>query len=151
MSDELAELYQQVILDHSKSPRHFHAIEAPTAQAEGRNPLCGDHVTIYVRGDGDTLEEVAFTGSGCAICTASSSVMAEMLTGSSREEAEAMFEQFHALLTGEKELEDVEESLGKLAVFAGVRKYPVRVKCATLPWHTVHTALEEGNGEVTTE
>jgi nitrogen fixation NifU-like protein len=151
MSD-LRDLYQETILDHYKRPRNFGELAAPDRRAEGHNPLCGDQIDVFVRLDGDRLGEVAFTGSGCAISTASASLMTEAVKGKSLAEAERLFERFHELLTGDpsREAEAVEE-LGKLAVFAGVREYPVRVKCATLAWHTLHAALADRRARVTTE
>ncbi len=150
MSD-LRELYQQVIIDHSKRPRNFRALEN-ARKADGHNPLCGDRITVYVDVDGDTIREVAFQGSGCAISTAAASLMSEVLRGQSIEEAQRIFERYHDLVTGR--LEDplaAMEELDRLAVFAGVREFPVRVKCATLAWHTLRAALDEQAEPVTTE
>lgn len=149
---ELRELYQQVILDHNKKPRNFRAQEDASATAKGHNPLCGDRITIYLKLDNDRIVDVSFQGAGCAISTASASMMTECLKGKSREEAEVLFQHFHHLLT-QGESEDAEDTskLGKLAVFAGVREFPVRVKCATLAWHTFHAALDSPDEVVTTE
>ena len=147
MSD-LRELYQEIVLDHSKSPRNFHPIEGASADAEGYNPLCGDQVHVYVTVDGDRLKDVAFTGNGCAISKASASMMTQAVKGRSREETLKLFEAFHRLVTG---VSDESDELGKLAVFAGVSDYPVRVKCASLAWHTLKAALEGVNAPVTTE
>ena len=138
--DNLDDLYQQVILDHSRKPRNFHAIDDADASAEGHNPLCGDRVTIFARRDNGQLADVAFSGKGYAICTASASMMTQFLKDKSVDEVEALFEHFHHMLT-EHMSDDDEEALGKLAVFSGVKKYPIRVKCATLPWHTKNAAL----------
>lgn len=142
MSD-LTDLYQEVILDHSKKPRNFGHLEHPSHRARGDNPLCGDRLdlTLIVR-DGK-VEDVAFEGSGCAISVASASLMTERVKGRPVEEAEQTFERFHRLLTGDAPAEEF-EGLDKLAVFTGVREFPIRVKCATLAWHTLHAALEQG-------
>lgn len=150
MSDELRELYQDVIIEHSKRPRNFHPLGEPTHKAEGYNPLCGDTVTVYVDVDGNVLRDVAFQGHGCAISTASASVMTETLKGKTREQAEHLFHTFHELVTGHAPDTDPDR-LGKLAVFAGVNEFPARVKCATLCWHTARAALEGQEEPVTTE
>ena len=150
MSSELRELYQQVILDHNKQPRNFHAMEDPTVEKQGKNPLCGDQVTVYLKMDGNRIADLSFTGQGCAISKASASMMTAELKGKTLPEAEAIFEKFHALVTDENaDIED--ESLGKLAVFGGVREFPARVKCASLAWHTVHAALHHNDAPVSTE
>lgn len=149
MSD-LRELYQEIILDHYKKPRNHHAIAGATQKAEGYNPLCGDRVTVYLQLDGDVVKDVAFEGSGCAISTASASIMTETLKGKTREEAEALFTQFHDMITGKGPVPDPDQ-IGKMAVFSGVRAYPVRVKCATLAWHTLKAALENKAEAVSTE
>jgi nitrogen fixation NifU-like protein len=149
MSD-LRELYQEVILDHQKKPRNFRAQDG-ARHVEGYNPLCGDRVTVYVRLDGDVVRDVSFQGSGCAISTASASMMTESLKGKTRAEAEALFRSFHELVTGTPNEPAGAEALGKLAVFSGVREFPVRVKCATLPWHTFHAALGGDDKPVSTE
>jgi nitrogen fixation NifU-like protein len=146
---ELDDLYQQVILDHYKRPRNRRAIENPTGRAEGRNPLCGDHVTVTLSLEGDVVKDVAFEGGGCAISTASASMMTEALKGKSLAEARALFKRFHAVVKGEDTGEGPD--LGKLEVFSGVSQYPVRVKCATLAWHTLDAALQNRGGTVTTE
>jgi nitrogen fixation NifU-like protein len=148
---ELRELYQEVILDHNKKPRNFRVLPDADTSAEGHNPLCGDNVTVYLRMDGDTIGDISFQGSGCAISKASASLMTTELKGKTRAEAEEIFERFHDLVTGKGDAEPDEEALGKLAVFSGVREYPARVKCASLAWHTLHSALEEGSQPVTTE
>ena len=147
-------LYQEVILDHNKKPRNFRAIQDADRRAEGFNRLCGDKVTIYLKMDGDKISDVSFQGSGCAISTASASILTDAVKGKTREEAEDLFHKFHELVTGEC-TGDCEKSgpvvLGKLAVFAGVSEYPARVKCASLAWHTLHNALDNKNEEVSTE
>ena len=148
MSD-LRELYQDVILEHSKAPRNYRALQSANHKAEGYNPLCGDHFTVYIDLEGDKIQDVSFQGSGCAISKASASMMTQTVKGKSREEAEQLFERFHKLVTGQVNGEG--EVLGKLAVFAGVSEFPVRVKCATLAWHTLQAALEGKQESVTTE
>ena len=148
--DELRELYQEMILDHYRKPRNFGKLGEGTRHAEGYNPLCGDKVTVFIALDGDSITDVAFEGSGCAICMASSSIMTEALKGKTISEAEALFGRFHDLVTGEPDTDTI-DALGKLAVFAGVREYPIRVKCATLPWHTMQAAVESKDNVVTTE
>jgi nitrogen fixation protein NifU and related proteins len=140
---ELSELYQQVILDHNKKPRNFRKLENANHTAEGYNPLCGDHLTIYVNVAGDEVQEIAFEGSGCAISKAAASMMTQAVKGKSREQAEALFKEFHSMVTGELDEETEENKLGNLKIFAGVRDFPVRVKCATLPWHTMQAALNK--------
>jgi nitrogen fixation protein NifU and related proteins len=146
---ELRELYQEVILDHSKHPRNLRAIE-DARHAEGNNPLCGDIATIYVKLKGDVIEDASFVGRGCSISTASASMMTESLKGKTRKEAEALFQKFHRMLTEDGSDPD-RQSLGKLVVFSGVREFPVRVKCATLAWHTLRAALENLPEVATTE
>ena len=140
MSD-LRELYQEVILDHHKRPRNFGPLEAANRHAEGHNPLCGDHLTVYLDVEDGVIEGVAFEGAGCAISRASASLMTDAVKGRPVDEAEQMFEEFHEMVTSGVD-RDVEESLGKLAVFCGVREFPSRVKCASLAWHTMHAALD---------
>ena len=147
---ELSELYQQVILDHNKKPRNFRKLEAPSHTAEGYNPLCGDQLTIYLNMDDDQVKEVVFEGSGCAISKASASMMTQAVKGKSKEEAENLFKEFHSMVTGELNEETEENSLGNLKIFAGVREFPVRVKCATLAWHTLHAALNKQD-QISTE
>jgi nitrogen fixation NifU-like protein len=150
MSD-LHALYQEVILDHSKRPHNFRVMEGATKSAQGYNPLCGDKVRLYVKLEGDRITDVSFQGSGCAISTASASILTETLKGKTRAEAEALFERFHGLVTG-KGLENGKgPELGKLAVFSGVSEFPVRVKCATLVWHTLRSALGDSKEVVSTE
>jgi nitrogen fixation NifU-like protein len=148
---DLRDLYQEVILDHGRKPRRHHAMDDADAHADGHNPLCGDRITVYVRFDDDRVSEVSFEGSGCAISTASASLMAEALSGVSREEFEAKFRAFHALVTGGDGEEPDMAVLGKLAVFAGVREFPVRIKCATLAWHTIRAAMTRDAAPVSTE
>jgi nitrogen fixation NifU-like protein len=149
---ELRELYQEVILDHSKRPRNFGELPGANRSAEGYNPLCGDRETVFVRLEDDVLEDVGFRGAGCAISTASASMMTDAVKGRTRAEAEALFERFHRLITGQDgEKEGGAPELGKLAVFSGVREFPVRVKCATLPWHTLKAALAGVGRTVSTE
>ena len=149
MSD-LRELYQQVILDHNRNPRNFKELPNPTRKVDGYNPLCGDHYTVFLQLDGDTIRDVSFTGNGCAISKASASVMSSSVKGKNKAEAEAMFDTFHKLVTGENAgLSEAE--LGRLAAFSGVSEFPARVKCATLAWHTLRTALESDKESVTTE
>jgi nitrogen fixation protein NifU and related proteins len=149
MSD-LRELYQQVILDHNKSPRNFREMSNPTSRVEGYNPLCGDHYTIFLQVDGDMIRDLSFTGSGCAISKASASVMSSTLKGKSKEDASRLFDTFHKLVTGDTSGLDAAD-LGRLAAFSGVSEFPARVKCATLAWHTLRTALEGKKDTVSTE
>ena len=149
---DLSALYQEVILDHNRRPRNFAALEDADHQSEGFNPLCGDRVTVYVKLKGSVVDEISFQGSGCAISMASASIMTESLKGRRLEEVKALFERFHQLVTGKLDSEDHNEpDLGKLVVFEGVSRYPVRVKCATLTWHTLRAALEKRNEVVSTE
>ncbi len=141
MSD-LQDLYQETIVDHSKRPRNFRRLEEATCNAEGYNPLCGDKVKIYVRVDGDRVSEISFEGSGCAISTASASLLTETLKGKTRAEAESLFQIFHGLVTKGPGAAPSSQ-LGKLAVFSGISGFPSRVKCATLAWHTLKAALAE--------
>jgi len=151
VSSELRDLYQEVILDHSKRPRNFREIAGGAHKAEGYNPLCGDKVTVYVELRDDTVKDVSFQGSGCAISTASASVMTEILKGKTRAEADALFHSFHALVTGDADAAAHAADLGKLAVFAGVSEFPMRVKCAVLAWHTLQAALKGDGATVSTE
>lgn len=149
MSD-LRELYQQVILDHNRNPRNFKELPDANRKVDGYNPLCGDHYTVFLRLDGDTIGDVSFTGNGCAISKASASVMSATVKGKRKAEAENLFHTFHKLVMGENAgLSEAE--LGKLAAFSGVSEFPARVKCATLAWHTLRTALEGEKDSVTTE
>lgn len=141
---DLADLYRDVIVDHNRNPRNFRKIPPPCGHAEGLNPLCGDKLQVYLRvGADDRIEDVAFEGSGCAISVASASLMTEALRGMKRAEAETLFERIQGMLTGREEPDTA--ALGKLAALAGVREYPSRVKCASLCWHTAHSALDEGD------
>lgn len=148
---ELRDLYQEVILDHTRRPRNRRRPEAFDVTAEGHNPLCGDRLTVYLTFDGDVVSDVAFEGQGCAISTASASMMTEALKGKTRTEVELLFHAFHDVVTGKVDPEAVHDQLGKLAVFTGVAEFPVRVKCATLAWHTVRAALDRPGERVTTE
>jgi nitrogen fixation NifU-like protein len=150
MSD-LRDLYQDVILEHSKAPRNYRELAAANHKAEGFNPLCGDHFTVYLDLENDSIRDISFQGSGCAISKASASMMTQALKGKTTAEAEKMFEVFHTMVTGNAPASGSQPELGKLAVFSGVSEFPVRVKCATLAWHALHAALE-GKGEaVSTE
>lgn len=151
MSSDLRDLYQETILDHGKRPRNFGALASANRKAEGYNPLCGDRETVYLDLQGDVLKDIRFEGAGCAISTASASMMTESLKGKSRAEAEALFERFHDLITGQNRATGGGPPLGKLEVFEGVREYPVRIKCATLPWHTMKSALLGEGQTVSTE
>jgi nitrogen fixation NifU-like protein len=146
---ELSDLYQEVILDHNRRPRNFRAIDEASRRQEGYNPLCGDRLTLYVKLDGDRISDVAFQGTGCAISKASASLMTEALKGKTVEEARALFERFHEMITSAPE--DAVADLGKLSVFAGVREFPTRVKCASLAWHTLKAAVSGENQTVSTE
>jgi nitrogen fixation NifU-like protein len=148
---DLRELYQELVIDHSKRPRNFHKLEGANLTAQGYNPLCGDRVTIYLKFQDGRVQDIAFEGSGCAISTASTSMMTEALKGKSKQEAEALFETFHNLVTGVSESEAGAPPLGKLEVFSKVSDYPVRVKCATLAWHAMRAALEGTGNVVSTE
>jgi nitrogen fixation NifU-like protein len=151
MDNELRELYQQVILDHNKSPRNFKILEKANHFAEGYNPLCGDKIDVYVKLEDDKIEDISFVGSGCAISKSSASLMSTMVKGKTIKEAEEIFEKFHNLITGKMDEEINTDEVGKLAVFAGVREFPARVKCASLAWHTLISALKEKNKTVSTE
>lgn len=140
---ELNDLYQEVILDHNKNPRNFREIENATNKADGHNPLCGDQLKVYLNLENDTVTDVAFKGSGCAISKASASMMTQAVKGKTKAEAETLFNEFRAMVMGELDIETDENSLGKLKIFAGVLEFPARVKCASLSWHTVHAALNE--------
>ena len=147
---DLRELYQQVILDHNKNPRNFREMAPPATRVEGFNPLCGDHYTVFLQVDGDTIKDVSFTGNGCAISKASASVMSSTIKGKSKGEASQLFDTFHKLGTGDATGLDAAD-LGRLAAFSGVSEFPARVKCATLAWHTLRTALEGKEDTVSTE
>jgi nitrogen fixation NifU-like protein len=151
MDSELRELYQQVILDHNKSPRNFKKLENANYTAEGYNPLCGDKITLYLFVENGIVKDVGFQGSGCAISKASASLMSSTVKGKTKEEAEEIFAKFHDLVTGKLTDDASIEELGKLAVFAGVRDFPARVKCASLAWHTLISALKHEQHIVSTE
>ena len=141
----LSDLYQEIILDHNKTPRNFRAVEGATHSGLGHNPLCGDQLALYVKVEDGVIRDIGFQGKGCAISKASASLMTEAVKGKTIEEAEALFARFHDLLTGPPDVKADARSFGKLAVFSGVREFPARVKCATLSWHTLHTALSGGS------
>jgi nitrogen fixation protein NifU and related proteins len=148
---DLRDLYQEVILEHSKAPRNYRALAGANHYAEGFNPLCGDRYTVYLTMDGDSIRDISFQGSGCAISKASASMMTQSVKGRTRAEAEALFEKFRRVVTGQPSENGKPADLGKLSVFAGVSEYPVRVKCATLAWHTLHAALKGEAQTVSTE
>jgi nitrogen fixation NifU-like protein len=150
--DDLRELYQETILGHNKKPRNFRVLADANREADGRNPLCGDEFTLYARVSGDGLvEEVTFQGTGCAISKASASLMTEFVKGKNIEEVYEDFDRFHQLVTSSPSAPPETDGLGKLAVFAGVREYPMRVKCATLAWHALRAALDDGDVVAKTE
>jgi len=149
---ELSALYQDVILEHNRSPRNFHRMDDADGHAEGRNPLCGDQLTVWLKLSGDRVSDVSFEGSGCAISKASASLMTTAVKGKSRAEVNQLFEQFHEIVTGRSvPSSESRLALGKLAVFSGISSFPVRVKCATLSRHALKAALEQGSGAVSTE
>jgi len=150
MSDA-RELYQEVILDHHRRPRNFGPLPEANCSSEGYNPLCGDRITLYLVVANDMILDVSWEGSGCAICTASASVMTEALKGHTLAEARDLFARFHDVVTGPPDENPNVDGIGKLAVFSGVREYPVRIKCATLPWHTMRAALDGSENGVSTE
>ncbi|MDO9162645.1 MAG: SUF system NifU family Fe-S cluster assembly protein [Methylococcaceae bacterium] len=150
MFEDLRDLYQEVIFDHNRNPRNFRVMENADRQVEGFNPLCGDRLTLFLKMDGDVITDASFQGSGCAISTASVSLMTEIVKGKTEVEAEELFTKFHEMTTGKEEHINL-EALGKLAVLAGVREYPARVKCATLAWHTLEAALKNEASAVSTE
>lgn len=147
---ELSELYQQVILDHNKKPRNFRRLEGANRVSEGLNPLCGDQLTVYMLMDEGVVKDLSFEGTGCAISKAAASMMTQAVKGKTREDAQVLFGEFHRMVTGELDEEAEPNHLGRLTIFAGVRDYPARVKCASLAWHTMHAALE-GEDTATTE
>jgi nitrogen fixation NifU-like protein len=147
MFDDINDLYQQVILDHCKKPRNFHEMAQPTCSAQGHNPLCGDQLKLFIAMDGDKISDISFVGSGCCISKASASLLTEFAKGKSKSDVETMFARVHEMVMTGNVLGDV----GKLAVFAGVHKYPARVKCAILSWHAVMSALKGDDKPVTTE
>lgn len=148
---ELDDLYQEVILDHNKSPRNFRSMADADRKAEGYNPLCGDQVTIYLKMEAGKIKDISFQGSGCAISKASASLMTAEIKGKSAVEARRLFDRVHRMLTGERNGQEEGRGLGKLAILSGVCKFPARVKCASLAWHTVKSALEEEGAVATTE
>jgi nitrogen fixation NifU-like protein len=148
---ELRDLYQEVILEHSKAPRNFKKLAAANHQAEGFNPLCGDRFTVYLDLEGDTVRDVAFEGSGCAISKASASMMTQSIKGKTLTEVDRLFKDFHKFVTTQDHTDSDSAELGKLAVFSGVAEFPARVKCATLAWHTLQAALEGKQDSVSTE
>jgi len=148
---DLRELYQEVILEHSKAPRNYREPQNTNAKAEGYNPLCGDHFTVFLEMEGDSIRDAGFQGSGCAISKASASMMTQAIKGKSRAEAECLFARFHQLVTQGKSASENGDEIGKLAVFSGVSEFPVRVKCATLAWHTLQAALNGAQQPISTE
>ncbi|HKQ85233.1 MAG TPA: SUF system NifU family Fe-S cluster assembly protein [Candidatus Acidoferrales bacterium] len=148
---ELRDLYQEVILEHSKAPRNFKRLANANHRAEGFNPLCGDRFTVYLDLEGDKVRDISFEGSGCAISKASASMMTQSVKGKTVAEAELLFENFHKFVMTQNHAEGDSAELGKLAVFSGVAEFPARVKCATLAWHTLQAALEDKQESVTTE
>ncbi|NOS73531.1 MAG: SUF system NifU family Fe-S cluster assembly protein [Methyloglobulus sp.] len=150
MFEDLRDLYQEVIFDHNRNPRNFRVMADADRQVEGFNPLCGDRLTLFLKMDGDKITDASFQGSGCAISTASVSLMTEIIKGKTETEADALFKTFHEMTTGKDEHINL-EAVGKLAVLAGVREYPARVKCATLAWHTLDAALKNQHQAVSTE
>ncbi|HUL10567.1 MAG TPA: SUF system NifU family Fe-S cluster assembly protein [Methylococcaceae bacterium] len=150
MLDQIRDLYQEVVFDHNRNPRNFRVMADANRKIEGFNPLCGDRITLYVKINRGVIEDVSFQGSGCAISTASASLMTEIVRGQTESEAHHLFELFHRITTGREESANLEE-LGKLAVLAGVRAYPARVKCATLAWHSLEAAMKNQGESVTTE
>jgi nitrogen fixation protein NifU and related proteins len=150
MFEDLRELYQEVIFDHNRNPRNFRVMDDADRKVEGFNPLCGDRLTLFLKMDGDKIVDASFQGSGCAISTASVSLMTEIIKGKTETEADALFKTFHEMTTGKDEQINL-EAVGKLAVLAGVREYPARVKCATLAWHTLDAALKNQQQSISTE
>ena len=148
---DLEGLYQEVILDHSRRPRNCHSMKDADRHADGYNPLCGDRFTVYLKLQDDRIADISFEGTGCAISTASASILTEILKGKTRAQAEALFDTFHDLVTGKTHAEGETPALGKLAAFSGVCEFPVRVKCATLVWHTLRSALNGEKKPATTE
>lgn len=150
MLENLRELYQEIVFDHNRNPRNFRPIENADRKIEGYNPLCGDRITLYLKLENGRIADIGFQGQGCAISTASASLMTEIVKGKTLTEAEKLFMTFHAIVTGQDERLKLEE-LGKLAVLAGVRQYPSRIKCATLPWHSLEAAIKGQQEPVSTE
>jgi nitrogen fixation NifU-like protein len=148
---DLRELYQEIILDHYKHPRNFHKMENPDRVVDGQNPLCGDHYTVYLLLQDDVVKDISFEGAGCAISKASASLMSSIIKGKNRQEIEKLFNLFHKVVTGDMQAADHLAELGKLAAFSGVAEYPLRVKCAILPWHAMFSALKGETTSVITE
>jgi nitrogen fixation NifU-like protein len=148
---DLRELYQEVILEHSKAPRNYRELATADQSAEGYNPLCGDHFSVYLELEGDSIRDISFHGSGCAISQASASMMTQTVKGKTKAEAEKLFDQFRKLVTGQSAANGNRAELGKLAAFSGVSEFPMRVKCATLAWHILHAALQGKQETVSTE
>jgi nitrogen fixation NifU-like protein len=148
---DLRDLYQEVILEHNHAPRNYRALPVASHHAEGYNPLCGDHFTVYLDLESETIRDISFQGSGCAISKASASMMTQSLKGKTRAEGEEMFQQFQQLVTGQSPAGSNHDKLGKLKVFSGVCEFPARVKCATLAWHTLRAALEGQRDTISTE
>ena len=151
MNPDLRDLYQEIILDHNKAPRNFRSMPDPDRRIDAYNPLCGDHYTIYLKLDDGVISDVSFEGAGCAISKASASIMSSMVKGRTKEEAEKLFGIFHRLVTGEQVSPGEIGAIGKLAAFANVSEFPARVKCASLPWHTLHAAVTTDTETVSTE
>ena len=151
MNDELNDLYQQVILDHNKNPRNFGKLEQHTHSADGHNPLCGDQIEVQLLIDGDVIKDVKFNGSGCAISKASASIMTTLIKGKTLEEAKQYFDEFHDVITADMDKVVDLDAMGKIAVFAGVREFPSRIKCANLAWHTMNNAIHEKHETITTD
>lgn len=152
--NDLTELYQQLILEHNKTPRNFKKLDSPTHDAEGFNPLCGDHYHVWLQVDGDRISDIGFQGSGCAISKSSASMMTSAVKGATVDEAKALFEKFHTVIMtkiGEPIPEEKIEELGSLGALAGVREFPARIKCASLAWHALNAALEEKQKNISTE
>jgi len=151
MLDQIRDLYQEVVFDHNRNPRNFREMAESTSKIEGFNPLCGDRITLYLKVRNNIVEDISFQGSGCAISTASASIMTEIIKGKSEHEANEIFATFHQITTSQDQEEVNPDKLGKLAVLAGVRFYPARIKCATLPWHSLQAALNQENTTISTE
>ena len=147
---DLSSLYQSIILDHNRRPKNYGALDGATSRAEGHNPLCGDEVAVELKVEGDTIADVHFTAVGCAVSRAAASIMTQAVKGKSRAEAERLFERFHDLVTGKLTLSPTDaRAMGEMAAFSGVSKFPIRVKCASMPWHTLRKALHSGASDAT--
>ncbi len=151
MFDDLNDLYQELILDHNASPHNFGEIKSPSHMACGHNPLCGDKFTLFVQVESNKIQDIKFTGAGCAISKAAASMMTDALTGKTLVEADTLFNEFHALLTNDETAQQDIGLLGKLAAFKGVKQFPIRVKCATLAWHTMKAAIDKNKENISTE